>query len=154
MAECCRSTMRTRVQRSRVAFFLEQSRPPFAVRTDAVYCECRARGWGVAEQWSVTIKGDDSTLLSLLDGGMCDCRECADWGGVVVVGVFCLKHLAKVWIINVSLSPSTKERKKKHVEGILRGQGCTRLKEQRIWLWISVFLFKWKCETSQSRGPC
>lgn len=23
--------------------FLEQSRPPFAARTDAVYCECRAR---------------------------------------------------------------------------------------------------------------
>lgn len=35
---------------------------------------------GGRAQWSVTIKGDDSTLLSLLDEGMCDCYECTDGG--------------------------------------------------------------------------
>lgn len=98
--------------------------------------ECRGVE-GVVEQWSVTIKGDDSTLLSLLDGGMCDCCECADGEEP-----FCLEHFAKVRITNhhnLSLSsPSTKKRKKTF-EGILRGQGCTRLNEQRTWLWISVF---------------
>lgn len=67
-------------------------------------------GGGWREQWSVTIKGDDSTLLSLLDEGMCNCCECADGGEI-----FCLEHLAKVWIINhhnVSLSRNQGKGKK------------------------------------------
>lgn len=64
---------------------------------------------GVVEQSSVTIKGDDSTLLSLLDGGMCDCCECADGEEP-----FCLEHLAKVRITDHH-SPTQPRKGKKNM---------------------------------------